>query len=195
MELETIESNLLLLSRIPRRFLTTNSGGFSWWGHLLNIWFSFDGSGAPNLPQIVRLTESSEIMRTKLEFVSLSPSNEFLISPKLRAAFLVSGLPQLSTAGMFLIETSPWIKSGFSYSMISLASSLVHISESYSLALTGITEEDFLQMIVGPSILLLETNEAACLVECAARLQVTPSTANQKFALEALQAKAKVSFH
>ncbi|VUZ57273.1 unnamed protein product, partial [Hymenolepis diminuta] len=95
MELEVIESNLMLLSRIPRRFIVSSTASSSWWGHLLNIWISDDSSGAHSLPKTLRITESSETMRTKLGLISLSASNEFIISPKLRAAFLVSGLSQL----------------------------------------------------------------------------------------------------
>ncbi|VDO07439.1 unnamed protein product [Rodentolepis nana] len=95
MDLEVIESNLLFLSRIPQRFIASDTVGSSWWGHLLNIWISDDGSGAHNLPKIQHITHSSETMRTKLGLISLSTSNEFTISPKLRAAFLASGLSQL----------------------------------------------------------------------------------------------------
>lgn len=101
MELEIIESHLVLLSRIPRRFIAASScSNSSWWDHLLNIWFIYNADGVYSLPSIVPLTSSStDVMHTKCGLVSLSASNKFSLSSELRSAFLVSGLPQLSSAG------------------------------------------------------------------------------------------------
>lgn len=101
MELEIIESHLVLLSRIPRRFVSSGTVIPTWWGNLLNTWFFPDDSGAYKLPSIVSLTSSStvESMHTSHGFVSLSSTNKLSISSALRSAFLISGLPQLSSVG------------------------------------------------------------------------------------------------
>uniref|UniRef100_A0A0R3W3Y6 DUF3453 domain-containing protein n=1 Tax=Taenia asiatica TaxID=60517 RepID=A0A0R3W3Y6_TAEAS len=102
MELEIIESHLVLLSRIPRRFIAASSCiNGSWWDHLLNTWFIYNADGVYSLPSIVSLTSSpTDVMHTKCGLVSLSASNKFSLSPELRSAFLVSGLPQLSSAAL-----------------------------------------------------------------------------------------------
>ncbi|KAL5971511.1 Integrator complex subunit 1, partial [Taenia solium] len=102
MELEIIESHLVLLSRIPRRFIAASScSNGSWWDHLLNTWFTYNADGVYSLPSIVSLTSSPpDVMHTKCGLVSLSTSNKFSLSPELRSAFLVSGLPQLSSAAL-----------------------------------------------------------------------------------------------
>ncbi|KAL5104531.1 Integrator complex subunit 1 [Taenia crassiceps] len=102
MELEIIESHLVLLSQIPRRFIkATSCSNGSWWDHLLNTWFIHNAEGVYSLPSIVPLTSSStDVMHTKCDLVSLSASNKFSLSPELRSAFLVSGLPQLSSTAL-----------------------------------------------------------------------------------------------
>ncbi|KAH9283387.1 Integrator complex subunit 1 [Echinococcus granulosus] len=158
MELEIIESHLVLLSRIPRRFVAASScSSGSWWDHLLNTWFTCDANGVYSLPSIVPLTSSStDVMHTKCGLVSLSASNKFSLSPELRSAFLVSGLPQLASA-----------------------------------ALSDITQEELLQVICNTPALLLDGNMATCLIDCATKLQVKPSTPKQTLAFEKLKTRAK----
>ncbi|VDD81504.1 unnamed protein product [Mesocestoides corti] len=105
MELEVIESHLVLLSRIPKRF--TGGSCSSWWGHLLDIWFVYNADGVATLPDMVSLTSSSsaEPLHTKRGLVSLTVDNKLSLSAELKAAFVTSGLPQLiSTA---LSDTHP----------------------------------------------------------------------------------------
>ncbi|VDM34160.1 unnamed protein product [Hydatigera taeniaeformis] len=160
MELGIIESHLVLLSQIPRRFFATNGcSNSSWWDHLLNTWFIYNGDGMYGLPSIVPLTSSStEGMHTKCGLVSLSASNKFSLSPELRSAFLFNGLPQLMSA-----------------------------------ALSDITQEELLQVVCNTPALLLDGNMATCLIDCATRLQVKPSTPKQLSAFEALKSRAQPS--
>lgn len=91
MEVETIESHLMLLSRVPRRLV--GRPDLVWWRKLLDIWFT------PTLPLMTPLTDK-EAVRTPRGLIILQPSHAPRLSTKLRSDFLLSGQEVLISAGI-----------------------------------------------------------------------------------------------
>ncbi|VDL91575.1 unnamed protein product [Schistocephalus solidus] len=114
MELETLESHLVLLSCVPRGLAVlahSLPSPTAWWIRLLDTWFHRLDGDKPRyaFPHMASLAATEETMRTPRGLLTFNPATQsacpLTLAPELRSAFLLTDQPQMVCVALDGLET------------------------------------------------------------------------------------------
>ncbi|KAL7064984.1 hypothetical protein AAHC03_05189 [Spirometra sp. Aus1] len=114
MELETLESHLVLLSCVPRSLAVLAHSWPSptaWWIRLLDTWFHRLEGDKPRyaFPHMASLAAKEETMRTPRGLLTFNPATQsacpLTLAPELRSAFLLTDQPQMVCVALDGLES------------------------------------------------------------------------------------------